>query len=937
MKQFSFLFFLFLISFGAAAQRNGVVRGVVMDTIAKQPVAGATLTVMQRSDSSLVSFTMTDNTGRFELRGIPHGDFRILITHVNYHNSNRYFTIKEGKTEVDLGNITFYDAKKVLAEVVVTAEAPPVTMIADTIQYNAGSFKTVPNASVEELLKKLPGVKVEKDGTIKAQGEKVNKVLVDGKEFFGNDPKVATRNLPADAVDKVQVYDKMSDQAQLTGFDDGNSEKTINLKLKKDKKKGVFGKITAGGGTNDRYEGRFNVNSFKGARQMSVIGMGNNDNAEGFSFMDMLNFSGELSRLRQGGSGGNVSISMNSSDAMGMAGSNTGINTTRAAGINYNNIIGKKTDFQSNFLSSYYNPNTESHSQRQYFLSDSSYFSNANNYNDNITNSQRLNLNADIIIDSFHSLKITPSFGFQQAKNSSYADYENLSDLKQRSVQGYTRNFSSSNGMNFRNDLLFRKKFRKRGRTFSLLFQNSYNKSDGSGDQESVNNFYNHLTNGLSRTDSIRQRYNTNSDLNGYTARMVYTEPIFKSTLLEWSAAKSNTVSTSERNTNDYNKLTNAYDKPNALLSNDFRNAYGYLQAGFRIRNQRKKFNYALGASWQQADLEGTIIAGTKDSVISKTFNNILPNARFQYNFTRYRSLTVNYMTNTNQPTAQQLQPIDDISNPLNIRKGNPDLEQEFMHAIRLQFTSLNPFRNKNLFLFLNMMRTDNKIVNSDVVAGGIKTSKPVNVDGIYNISGDISIGLPVRALHGNVNFGSNIGYYRNKQIVNTVLNTSNTLSMGPNLRWDMGIGEKASLTLGAGINYNKTDYSLASARDVEYISQNYSAQLDWELPAGIFFSTDFDYTINNQLAQGFNARVPFWNASLSKNILKFNRGQIRLKAFDILDQNLGISRTSNMNYVEDIRQRNLRRFFLLSFTYSLNKNAAAGGGGGGDVKVIAR
>ena len=935
MKQIFFLFLLAFLSLGAAAQRNGVVRGVIMDTISKQLVAGATLTVVQRSDSSLVSFTMTDNAGRFEIRGIPHGDFRLLITHVNYHNSNRYFSIKEGKNEVDLGNITFYDAKKVLAEVVVTAEAPPVTMIADTIQYNAGSFKTVPNASVEELLKKLPGVKVEKDGTIKAQGEKVNKVLVDGKEFFGNDPKVATRNLPADAIDKVQVYDKSSDQSQLTGFDDGNSEKTINLKLKKDKKKGVFGKIMAGAGTNDRYEGRFNVNSFKGARQMSVIGMGNNDNAEGFSFMDMLNFSGELSRLRQGGSGGNINISMNSSDAMGMGGSNTGINTTRAAGINYNNIIGKKTDFQSNFLSSFYNPNTESHTQRQYFLADSSYFTNSNNFADNRSFSQRLNLNADILIDSFHSLKITPSFGYQKADNSTYSDYENMSDLKQRSVMGYTKNLFESSGLNFRNDLLFRKKFRKKGRTFSFLFQNSYNNSDGNGNQESVNNFYDHLTTGLLRTDSIRQRYTSNADLNGYTARIVYTEPLFKRTLLEWSAAKSNTVSTSERITKDYNKLTNAYDKPNAALTNDFHNEYGYLQAGFRIRNQRKKFNYAVGASWQQADLTGKIIAGTKDSVISKSFHNILPNARFQYNFTRYRSLTVNYMSNTNQPTAQQLQPIDDISNPLNIRKGNPDLEQEFNHMIRLQFNSINPFRNKNLFLFLNMSRTDNKIVNSDVVAGGIKTSKPVNVDGIYNISGDISIGLPVRALHGNINFGSNIGYYRNKQIVNTVLNTSNTISMGPNVRWDMSIGEKVSLNLGAGLNYNKTDYSLASARDIEYISQNYSAELDWELPAGFYFSTDFNYFINNQLAQGFNARVPFWNASLSKNILKFNRGQIRLKAFDLLDQNLGISRTSNMNYVEDIRQRNLRRFFLLSFTYSLSKTG--GGASVGGMKVMVR
>ena len=251
---------------------------------------------------------MTDNNGRFELSGIQNGEYRLLITHVNYHASNQVVKIDNDHKNIDLGNIIMNDRTKVLSEVTVTAEAPPVTLVGDTIQYNAGSFKTQPNANVEDLLKKLPGVKVEKDGTVKAQGEKVQKVLVDGKEFFGNDPKIATRNLPADAIDKVQVYDKLSDQAQLTGFDDGNSEKTINLKLKKDKKKGVFGKINAGAGTDERYQGKFNVNSFKGARQMSAIGMGNNTNAEGFSFMDVLNFTGALSQLKNGGGDINLTI-----------------------------------------------------------------------------------------------------------------------------------------------------------------------------------------------------------------------------------------------------------------------------------------------------------------------------------------------------------------------------------------------------------------------------------------------------------------------------------------------------------------------------------------------------------------------------------------------------------------------------------------------------
>ncbi|MES1218177.1 MAG: carboxypeptidase regulatory-like domain-containing protein, partial [Bacteroidota bacterium] len=273
MRKISLLLFSLGITILTYGQKNGSVKGIAFDTVSKQPIAAATITVLEKKDSSLVTFSVTDNAGKFELKGIPNGEYRLLITHVNYHNSNSFFSINDNNKNADLGNIVMTDVAKVLSEVIVSNEAPPVTLINDTIQYNAGSFKTVPNANVEQLLKKLPGVKVEKDGSIKAQGEKVNRVLVDGKEFFGNDPKIATKNLPADAVDKVQVYDKQSDQAQLTGFEDGNYEKTINLKLKKDKKKGVFGKINAGGGSSERYEGKFNINSFKGARQFSAIGM----------------------------------------------------------------------------------------------------------------------------------------------------------------------------------------------------------------------------------------------------------------------------------------------------------------------------------------------------------------------------------------------------------------------------------------------------------------------------------------------------------------------------------------------------------------------------------------------------------------------------------------------------------------------------------------
>ncbi len=922
------------------AQKNGSVKGIAFDTISKLPVAAATITVLERKDSSLVTFTMTGNDGRFELKGLANGEYRLMISHVSYYNTNKYFTITDADKNAELGNVVLNDKAKILEEVVLAAEAPPVTLVGDTIQYNAGSFKTPPNASVEQLLKKLPGVKVEKDGTIKAQGEKVSRVLVDGKEFFGNDPKVATRNLPADAVDKVQVYDKQSDQAQLTGFEDGNYEKTINLKLKKDKKKGVFGKINAGAGNKERYEGKFNVNSFKGARQFSAIGMGNNTNAEGFSFMDILNFTGELSRMQRGG-GGNINLNVSGDEAAAMGinagGRNNGINTAWGGGLNYNNIIGTKLDFQSNYFYNRFNPNQESHLQRQYFLPDSSYFYNQNSFTDNLNNNHRFNLNTLFQVDSMNSIRITPSFSYQKTNNRSQTDYQTLSEDKIFTNDGFSNTTSASQGYNFRNDIIWRKKFSRKGRTFSLSLQTSLNESDGDGSLSSINSFFT-PAGALLKRDTLNQQSNIKGDLRGYNVRAVYTEPVWKKSLLEFSVSKSNTSSTSEKITYDYNKLNGKFDQYNNILSNDFENTYGFINAGMRMRTQKKKFSYSFGANWQQAELEGKITTGIKDSLISKTFRNILPNARLQYNFTRFKSLSVSYNTATNQPTMAQLQPVPDNSNSLNIREGNPDLKQEYNHTLQTHLNLVSPYKNKNLFMFLTMQATQNKIVNYDSINQlGVKRTKPVNVNGVYTVNSSISYSMPVRFLKGSVEISSNTGIFKTKQFINTVGNSIQTFSVGPELRLDMNPTEKLSLGFSAGFNYNKTKYSLQSALNTNYLSQEYNASLDWEMPKGFFFSTDFMYTINSQRAAGFNIKVPLWNASISKQMLKFNRGELKFAVRDLLNKNVGISRNTNNNYIEDARVLTLRQFFLLSFTYSLSKTGLNNAGGSGGMRVITR
>jgi hypothetical protein len=922
MKKILLIVLIGFIATNSNAQKTGTVKGLIFDTIAKQPVSSATITVLKRNDSSLVTFTMTTSNGQFSLNNIEFGDYRLLVTHVGYHNVNKYFSISESSKNVDLNNIEVSDKNKVLEEVVVMAEAPPVTLIGDTVQYNAGSFKTKPNAVVEDLLKRLPGVQVEKDGTVKAQGQEVKKILVDGKEFFGTDPKIATKNLPADAVDKVQVYDKQSDMAQLTGFDDGNSEKTINLKLKKDKKKGVFGKVNGGGGTEGRYQGRFNVNAFKGARQMSVIGMANNTNAEGFSFMDMLGFSGGMGQL--GGRGGTINISSNDAMAGAMGGgNNNAINTSWAGGANYNNIIGKKMEVQSNYFFSRYNPVTDQKLSRQYILPDSTYFYNQNSRTNNLSYTHRFNLTYDYLIDSMHSLKFTPSLSWQNSKNRSQSDYETLSEQLLRSNKGYSDNFSASDGYNFSGTLLFRKKFKRKGRTFSFSLGSTMNESDGNGELESVNQFYNRLGN-LVKTDSISQRSFSESEVRGYNTRAVYTEPLFKRSLMEFSFSKSESRSVSDKITYDYNRNSAKYDMINPMLTNNYENIYGTTTAGFRLRTQKKKYNYSVGVSWQNADLKGTIKSGVKDSVITKSFYNLLPNARFQYNFTRFKNLQLDYRASTTQPTVTQLQPVPDISNPLNIRLGNPDLKQEYTHRVNVSYTGVNPFRGKSFFWFNSYSFSNNRIVNYDVIDSfGRKTTKPVNVDGVYNLSNDVSLGLPLRFIKANVNLNTGFGYSKTIQFINTVRNDIKNFSIDPSIEITRSFKEKFDLTLSGGFTYNKAKYSLQSSLDNEYFTQDYGVDVGWQLPKNFYLSTDFKYTISSRRSDGFNAEVPLWNASFSKLFLKYNRGEMKVSVFDLLNENQSIVRNTSSNYIEDQNNRVLRRFFLLSFTYSLNKMSA--------------
>lgn len=920
------------------AQKEGSIKGIIKDTSSGLPLSDATVTVLLAKDSSLVSFSRTNNNGFFTIRNLEKDAYRLLVTHVGYLNITTQFVITATFTDIDFGTLIINNKSTLLQEVTVTQEKPPVVIRNDTLEYNAGSFKTKPNAVVEDLLKKLPGIQVDKDGKVKSNGEEVKRVLVDGKEFFGNDPKMATKNLPADAIDKVQVFDRKSDQSRFTGFDDGNSEKTINLTIKSDKKNGVFGKATAGAGDKGLYQGNFNVNSFSGERQFSAIGMLNNTNKQGFSFMDILNFTGGLPGA--GGRGGGMQADMNS---MGLpiqgANNNQGITTTKAGGLNYNNSWQKNLDVMSSYFYNRLQTDKTEKAYQQWLLPGNNFNTTKDNNSANTNESHRINISGDYKIDSTNSLKLTSSVNLQQSQYNINSNYNSTATAGNLLNDGYANLFTAGKGYNWNNSALFRHRFAKKGRTFSANLSVNLNNTKSNGGLQSLNNYY--LPDGsLQQSDTINQVNNQYNDSRSYGAVLSYTEPLSKKSLLEFNYNFNATRSTSDKRTFDFDKPSGKYAALNDALSNNFLSDYIYHRPTINWRNQQKKYNFAIGAAVQQAALNSKFHIMAKDSAIERSFVNFLPNANMQYKVSQYKNIRVFYNTFTRQPSVTQLQPLTDNSDPLNIKIGNPGLKQEYYHRLQAEYISFDPYRHTSFFAGLTGGLTGNKIVNADQLgAQGQRITQPVNVNGAYNVSMNTSWGFPVKKIKSKLNLNSALSQSHNIGFVNTLKNNINAWNASQEIVWNYNYKELLDLSAGAEVIYNDVKYSLQNQQNLQYWSQHYTFEINLYLPKGFSFASDVDYTTRSGLTQGYNLHAVLWNAGIAKQVFKNKKGEFRLQVYDILSQNVGVSRNNNQNYIEDLSYNVLKRFWQLSFTYNISrfagKNIAVPGSKGSNIQLI--
>ena len=921
IKKFIYIFVLtsgLLLGSQANAQ-NVTIEGTVMDSSSKKTLISATVSIAKATDSSLLNFTRADEDGFFRFKNIAPGKYLLSVSYGGY--APLWLGIKVGATPtLSLGNIYMMDASS-LSDVTVTARRPPVVINGDSIEFNSENFKTVPNAVVEDMLKKMPGIEVDKSGAITVNGKSVTKVYVNGKEFFTGDPKMATKNLPADAVDKIQVYDRKSDQAMFTGIDDGNEETAINIKTKKDRKQSTFGKIGSAFGTPGRFDGQGNVNRINNDEQYSFIGTANNVNKQNFNNGDITNFSGG------GGGRGGGGMTINFSGGDGGTDANArGIAETYSLGGNYSNVFNdKKMDFNTNANASDVSRYNTSNSFTQNLIPGNNFNRISNSISNSRNQQQRFNATIDNKVSESFSYRFTPNFS-QQHNTSNSESTTNTTLPDGTPTNGTATKASSvSDATNISNTLLLRKKFVKKGRTISSTLTQGYNESLSNGSQFTDQLFY---TNGVLTKDSILDQQNKRKGLTqSYSANVVYTEPITKKSLLEFNAYLNQNNSSSSKRVFDKNGPSGQYDLLNTRLTNEFNSEYTYAGGGMNYRLNQKKYNFSTGFSLQNAMLNG--VNTSTSTKIKQEFKDILPSAMFQYNYSQTQNLNFTYRTSTNQPSLTQLQPVLDQSNINNQSIGNPNLKRTYNHNLNLRFFSTKILSQRNFFALINAQFANNSIVNYDSILPTRQTlSKPVNVNGIYRVNATVNYGFGVKKLYSRINFSLNAGYNNNVNYANGVLNTIIIKSFAPSINYTFSLDEVLDLTLVARHNYNNTNNAINKALNTNYVTRIYNADVINYLPFNIVMSQSMNYTINEGRAAGFNTAVPIWNASISKFFMKNKRAELKISAFDILNKNVGVSRNVSANQIVDQSYNVINQYFLIGFTYSLQKSGLGGGGG---------
>ncbi|MEM1096391.1 MAG: TonB-dependent receptor [Bacteroidota bacterium] len=900
------------------AQSRVEVSGVITDTT-DVGLPGATAVLLQQADSVMVSFGVTKGDGAFRLRRVPAGDYLLQVTFVGLEPLMHPVTVADAN--VDVGRLMLQEAVSEIGTLVISADRIPMSMSSDTLIYNADAFGAPPNSSVEDLLKRLPGMEVERDGSIKANGEEVQQVLVDGKEFFGNDPRIATRNLPADAVDQVQVFDKQSEMAEFTGVDDGEEARTLNLKLKEDRRKGYFGNVSGGYGRDidgDRYEGKASINRFSPTTQLSLLSNFNNINAQAFSPMQMLQMSGGLEELAAGGGG---VITLGNVAGLGGMGGSDGISSTSMIGLNANREFGSKTDIRSSyFYNGVDNVLNETRLQRQLAGSAISAETEQVQARNTENANHRLNLNALHKIADGHDVRFR---GNLNATNRSSLSNDTRSTmgadglLANSSTSAYT---SDGNDWGGEGRLTYRKRFGSRGTSLVADLRSRFTTGDSDARLDANNRFFelgNVLTN-----EELAQLQEQASDRLSNRAQLSLTHPFTKRLSLQLRG-EYRTIN-EDRSKTFFDQVGSDLVR-NDLLSSALDRTFAYTQGGAVARWNSDKLSGSIGATLQQSQLDGTL--GDASTAIDRQFTHVLPSASVQYAVADGANLRARYRTSTREPSMRELQPFTDNTNPVNLYTGNPQLTPEYRHSGSLSFNFYDTFTFTNFFAFLNATHTTNSITRARTVDDQFRQiSTSLNAGSAWTLNGNLNFGTPIRPLGLRVGISNNMVYNRGLEIINDAENQANLLRNTVGLRLENRNKEVFDVMAGTRLAFNVTRYSLNPGLDQNYLNRTFYASAAVDLGKGWRISTELDYQAYAEEVFGEGQRVALWEAKISRTMLR-ERATLELVGLDLLDQNVGIDFRNQPTFIEETRMNALGRYLMLRFVYNLSANGRSGQG----------
>jgi len=921
------------------AQETYDVRGVVADS-AGAGIDGAMIVALALPDSLLTKYALSNGNGSFTLSRVPAGEYLLQITMVGHQTVRQPFSITAA--DIDAGTISLAVLVVEMEALVVSVDHVPFVNRRDTLDYNARAFVTRPNATVEELLARLPGIEVDADGTVRAQGEEVRNVLVDGKEFFGSDPTIATRNLPADAIERIQVYDKQSDMAEFTGIADGQEERTINLELREDARRGYFGQAVGGlgGGLEPvavieaqpngrtRYNESLNINRFSPTTQLALLGNANNVNEAGFAWGDFVNFSGGARGLGGGGNRGGGGRGGGGQGGIQLGGGrNDGFTESMSLGLNANHDFSDDRWIRSSyFYTGLDNVQQQTTQQQQLMGSSAAALQNAVADQSTANKTHRVNVNTQYAFSDGHDLRLRGNLSVGSSSMTSLQSSETTTFEGRVQNTGVSSNLVDGNDLGGSASLTWRKRLAENGRSLVAAATTNIQEPELYGDLETTTGIANR--NGdLMVQDLFQTQARTGRTLS-LSQRLSLTQPVGVGGIFEVFGQRREVNEDQDNSVFDIGTGTPVF---NDFLSSGFERTYSYLRGGFRFNKNTEDTRFVIGLQVQRSNLDGTIL--DRDEYIENGYTHVLPSADYRIQLDEAKTLNFRYTTSTREPSMTELQPFADNTNPIRTYIGNPNLTPEYSHSFNADYRFFDQFSFVNLFTYLRFSYTNDDIVQSRVIdEQALQTVMPVNIDHSWSTNGGVTYGRPIRSVGARINLNYSFNYTRGVEILNELENNSRVLRNTIEASIDNRDKEIFDVRAGARYSFNDIQNTLNQELNQVYLDRTFYGNAMLHYGAGWTFSTTLNYRLYDESVFGVGDRnVAMLQASISKLAMN-NRVELELIGFDILDQNKGVAYTTGTSFIQERRTESLGQYIMLKVMYRLGsrRGGAARGGGSG-------